>query len=171
MQTIMSSALPSTISVIPPHPGEPDSRWLADWHYRGYLELDAAESSPGAARRLIRRRLPCWGLDHLLDSAELVATELITNSVAATREFAWEGNMPPVRLWLLGSDRAVGVLVWDGVMLAPVPFRPGSPEELMPDALAESGRGLGIVAHLSAQADCYIPPAPFWGKITRALIS
>jgi hypothetical protein len=171
MHTIISSALPSTISVIPPHPGDQDCRWLSDWHYRSYLELDAVGSSPGEARRLIRKRLPWWGLDHLLDSAELVATELLTNSVAATREFAWEGGMPPVRLWLLGNDSAVGVLVWDGVLLAPVPCRPGPDDELMPDPLSERGRGLGIVAKLSAQADCYFPPAPFWGKITRALIS
>jgi hypothetical protein len=168
---MISSALPVTISVIPPHPSEPDCQWLSDWHYRGYLELDAVESSPSEARRLIRACLPRWGLDHLLDSVELVATELLTNSVAATRTFSWEGGMPPVRLWLLGSAWAVGVLVWDGVMLAPVAFRSGPDGVPMPDAAAESGRGLGIVACLSAQADCYIPPAPFWGKVTRALIS
>jgi hypothetical protein len=163
VHTIIASALPSTIPVIPPHPADQDCRWLSDWHYRSYLELDAVESSPGEARRLIRRRLPWWGLGHLLDSVELVATELLTNSVAATREFAWPGGIPPVRLWLLGNDCAVGVLVWDGVLLAPVPCQP--------DPLAESGRGLGIVAKLSTQADCYFPPSPFWGKITRALIS
>jgi anti-sigma regulatory factor (Ser/Thr protein kinase) len=167
----MSSALPSTISVIPPHPSEPDCRWLSGWHYRSYLELDAVESSPGEARRLIRERLPRWGLEHLLDSVELVATELLTNSVAATRKFAWEGSMPPVRLWLLGDDSAVGVAVWDGVMLAPVPCQPGPDDDLMPDPLTENGRGLGIVAKLSEQADCYFPPAPFWGKVSRAFIS
>jgi hypothetical protein len=170
VHTTISSALPSTISVIPPHPDERDCRWLSDWQYRSYLELDAVESSPGEARRLIRKRLPWWGLDHLLDSVELVATELLTNSVAATREFSWDGSMPPVRLWLLGSDCAVGVLVWDGVLLRPVPCQPGPDDGLMPDPMAESGRGLGIVAMLSAQADCYFPAAPFWGKITRALI-
>jgi anti-sigma regulatory factor (Ser/Thr protein kinase) len=165
------TASPSTISVIPPHPSEPDCRWLSDWHYRSYLELDAVASSPGEARRLIRKRLPRWGLEHLLDSVELVGTELLTNSVAATRKFAWEGHVPPVRLWLLGRDSAVGVLVWDGVMLAPVPCRPGPDDDLMPDPLTENGRGLGIVAKLSEQADCYFPPAPFWGKVSRALIS
>jgi anti-sigma regulatory factor (Ser/Thr protein kinase) len=157
--------------VIPPHPDEPDSRWLSDWHYRSYLELDAVESSPGEARRLIRKRLPRWGLDHLLDSVELVVTELLTNSVAATRKLAWEGGLPPVRLWLLGGDSAVCVLVWDGVMLAPVPRPAGPDDETMPDPLATDGRGLGIVAKLSAQADCYFPPVPFWGKVSRALIS
>src|ERR1700743_500362 len=150
VHTMISGASLSTVSVIPPHPREPDCRWLSDWYYRSYLELDPVESSPGEARRLIRKRLPCWGLDHLLDSVELVATELLTNSVAATREFAWEGGMPPVRLWLLGSDCAVGVLVWDGVMLSPVPFRPGPPDELMPGPLAESGRALGMGRALSA---------------------
>jgi len=170
MHTMISSARPSTISVIPPHPDERDCRWLADCYYRSYLELDAAESSPGEARRLIRGRLPRWGLDHLLDSVELVATELLTNSVAATRKFSWDGGIPPVRFWLLGSDHAVGVLVWDGVLLRPVPCQSGPGDLLMADPMAESGRGLGIVAMLSGQADCYFPAAPFWGKITRAVI-
>lgn len=170
MQTMIASAPPSTISVIPPHPQERDCHWLSDWCYRSYLELDAVASSPGEARRLIRSRLPGWGLERLLDSAELVATELLTNAVAATREFSWDGGMPPVRLWLLGSDCAVGVLVWDGVPRGPVPGPPDPGPDLMPDPMAESGRGLGLVAMLSAQADCYFPPAPFWGKVMRALI-
>jgi len=170
VHTMISDFRPPTISVIPPHPDEQDCQWLSDWHYRSYLELDAVESSPGEARRLIRGRLPRWGLDQLLDSAELVATELLTNSVAATREFSWDGRMPPVRFWLLGADAAVGVLVWDGVPLWPVPGQPGSGDGLMPDLMAESGRGLGIVAMLSERADCYFPAAPFWGKIMRALI-
>jgi hypothetical protein len=65
----------------------------------------------------------------------------------------------------------VGVVVWDGVLLAPVGCQPSPDDDLMPDPLADSGRGLGIVAKLSAQADCYFPAVPFWGKVSRALIS
>jgi anti-sigma regulatory factor (Ser/Thr protein kinase) len=165
-----TASLPA-VPVIPPHPGEPDYRWLSDWPDRSYLELDAVESSPGEARTLIRQRLPQWGLDHLLDSVELVATELLTNSIVATREAVWEGALPPVRLWLLGGDRAVGTLVWDGVLLALAPGPAGPDDDLMPDLLAESGRGLGIVVALSEFSDHYFPPAPFCGKITRAFIS
>jgi anti-sigma regulatory factor (Ser/Thr protein kinase) len=169
--------LPSIMPLIPPHPDERDCRGFADWHYRAYLELDAVEASPGEGRRLIRRRLPMWGLTHLLDDVVLIATELLTNSMAATREHGWAGNATPVRLWLLGNDTSAAVRVWDGVPLPPAPPA-GRDDELtgvlpewMPDTMSESGRGIGIVACLSAEADFYFQPAPFWGKITRATIS
>lgn len=40
-----------------------------------------------------------------------------------------------------------------------------------PGELDENGRGLWIVQELSAQCDCYLPPAPHAGKVTRALIT
>jgi hypothetical protein len=132
------------MSPIPPHPGERDCRWLSDWRYRSYLGLDAVASSPREARGLIRKRLPWWGLGHLLERAELVATELITNSIAASiavsstlsSEDAVDGGTPPVRLWILGNDSAVdsavGVLVWDAVMLAPAFHQPSPDSGRMP---------------------------------------
>jgi len=35
----------------------------------------------------------------------------------------------------------------------------------------KDGRGLQLVAHFSARWDCYQPPAPHAGKVTRALIT
>jgi hypothetical protein len=162
----VNAIIPSTlvpIPVVPPHPGEPDSRWLSGWYYRDFLELGAVQTAPRTARGVIRERLPWWGLGHLQYTAELVATEMITNSVAATRELAWEGAVPPVRIWLLGGDIAAAVLVWDGVPTAPARREAGRDDE--------SGRGLGIVAALSQESDWYFPPAPFWGKVSRAFIS
>ena len=102
------------------------------------------------------------GLGHLIEIVELVATEMITSSIGATREFIRDPRLPPVRVWLLGSDASVAVLVWDGVRQAPVP-RPAGPDD-------ESGRGLSIVDALSSQWDFYFPDLPFTGKVTRAFI-
>jgi hypothetical protein len=159
----------TSIPVIPPLPARPGSGalgsfgWLADWHRRDFLELGAADNSPRTARGVIRERLPPWGLGHLVAVTELVATEMITNSVGATRKNAGGHRLPPVRVWLLGSDASVAVLVWDGVRQAPVPRAAGPGDE--------NGRGLSIVEALSSQWDFYFPDLPFAGKVTRAFIS
>jgi hypothetical protein len=115
-----------------------------------------------------------WRLDDLEDAVLLVVSELITNAVAATGRGGWAAGLPPVRLWLLGSPGAseagaggtgeVVVLVWDAVAALPLRAEAGDEDE--------SGRGLQIVDCLSArQWDCYVPGAPYAGKVTRALIS
>jgi hypothetical protein len=157
--------VPPVVPVIPPHPELPDSRWLADWENRDFLELGACDTAPRTVRGLVRERLPLWGLDYLRDAMELVATELVTNSVGATRESVWQGSAPPVRVWLLGSTTTgagAAVLVWDGVPREPAPCEPGLTDE--------SGRGLLLVDALSAKWDYYFPACPFWGKVTRAFI-
>lgn len=152
-----------TIPVIPPPPAAPDSGWLAAWDRRDFLELGAVPTAPRVARGVIRERLPCWNLGHVQDTLELVATELITNSVATTRNRTWDGAMPPVRVWLLGGDLGAAVLVWDRVPIGPVPAQAADDDE--------SGRGLSIVQQLSARWDFYFPPFPFCGKVTWAFIS
>jgi hypothetical protein len=156
-------AVAATIPVIPPSPADPGSRWLADWDRRDFLELGAVETAPRTVRGLIRELLPWWGLGHLQDALELVATELITNSVAATRDFAWDAATPPVRVWLLGGDLGASVLVWDAVPHGPVPREAADDDE--------SGRGLSIVHELSTKWDFYFPRFPFRGKVTWAFIS
>jgi hypothetical protein len=160
------------IPVIPPPPARPGGDvlrslgWLADWYRRDFLELGAVDNSPRTARGVIRERLPLWGLGHLIEVAELVATEMITNSVRTTRKNADDHRLPhtpSVRVWLLGGDASVAVLVWDGVRQAPVPRVAGPGDE--------SGRGLSIVEALSSQWDFYFPDLPFTGKVTRAFIT
>jgi hypothetical protein len=157
------------IPVIPPQPAAPGRdilrslSWLADWYRRDFLELGAVDNSPRTARGVIRERLPLWGLGHLTEVAELVATEMITNSVGATRKFTRDPRLPPVRVWLLGGETSVAILVWDGVRRAPVPRTAGPGDE--------RGRGLSIIDALSSQWDFYFPDPPFTGKVTRAFIS
>ena len=130
---------------------------------RSFLELGAYRTAPGSARGHVRNLLREWRLDHLAEPALAVVSELIANSVTATAMVAGEAERPPVRLWLLGGVTEVMLLVWDAVPTAPVPRAAGQ--------LEENGRGLAIVAALSARWDFYHPAAPPGGKVTRALIT
>jgi hypothetical protein len=108
-----------------------------------------------------------WGLAAFTDVVTLIISEMTTNAIAATRKVAWEGGLPPVRLWLLGGAGAqaageVMILVWDAVAERPVP-REAGPDDV-------SGRGLALMEALCARWDWYLPSAPPGGKVTRAVI-
>jgi len=149
--------------VIPPHPLSPRDSWLASFPLRSFLELGAYDTAPGSARGHVRNVLAEWQLGALEENVTLIVSEVVTNSVIATRRALWEVELPPVRLWLLAGPDGVLVVVWDAVTTMPQWQEPGE--------LDESGRGLWIVGELSAQCDCYLPPAPYVGKVTRALIT
>jgi hypothetical protein len=153
---------PLPVPVIPPHPADPGSRWLAGFDRRDFLEVGAYDFAPATVRAVMRERLPLWGLGHLVEGAELVGSELTANAVAATRESAWDGGIPPVRAWLLGGEATVGVVVGDAVLRAPVRRAAGRDDE--------NGRGLQIVDALSSEWGSYFPPHPFSGKVTWAFI-
>ena len=136
--------------------------WLASLPHRESLELNAADTAPRAARRLIATVLPQWSLPQFEVVTSLIATELITNATAATLAVAWTVATPPLRLWLCGGPSVVAVLAWDATVIAPV-LRDAADDD-------ESGRGLAIVAALSA-AWGYYYPAEFGGKVTWAIIA
>jgi hypothetical protein len=64
-------------------------------------------------------------------------------------------------LWLCGGPSVVALLAWDATASAPVP-RDAGPDD-------ENGRGLAIVAGLSASWGFYYP-ASLGGKVTWAII-
>jgi hypothetical protein len=150
------------VPVIPPHPADPGSRWLAAFDRRDFLEVGAYDFAASTVRGMMRERLPLWGLGHLVEAAELVGSELTANAVAATRGYAPDGSLPPVRVWLAGDAARVGVLVGDAVMRAPVRRAAGQDDE--------SGRGLQIVDALCSEWGSYYPPHPFCGKVTWGFI-
>jgi hypothetical protein len=139
----------------------PDMRWLATLPNRDWLELDADETAPYAARRRLAKLLPDWSLPQFETVAWLVASELVTNAVVATRGVQWAGARPPVQLWLHGGPSILAVLTWDAIATAPVPRDAGADDE--------NGRGLAIVSRLSAGAGFYYP-AQLGGKVTWAVI-
>ena len=158
-----SSSATLTPPVIPPHPRAPDDRWLASFPLRSFLELGAYDTAPGSARGHTRNVLNEWRLEAFEEEVTLIVSEVVTNSVTATRRARWTAELPPIRLWLLAGPDGVLVAVWDAM--------PGRPQPREAGDLDESGRGLRIVEMLSARFDWYLPPAPHAGKVTRALIT
>lgn len=144
-----------------PHLRSPDPRWMTTAPFRDSLELGAYDTAPGTARGHARNLLREWGLRHLAGVAELVISELVTNSFRATETVRWPAGRPPVRLWLRGDPGRLCVLAWDAVTVVPVPHVAGEDEE--------GGRGLAIVETLSAGWGCYPVSPPLGGKVTWAL--
>ena len=161
----MNTASPrlSAPPAVPPHPQSPDGRWIGDMPLCDFAEFRADRTAPGEARRHLAKILAEWDLGRLRESAEIVLSELTTNSVAATSAITWPGDMPPVRLWLRANAGQVRLIVGDAVPQAPLPQVAGPDDE--------SGRGLAIVAALSGEWGHYQPVIPFGGKVTWALIS
>lgn len=111
-------------------------------HILSRLELGVLDTSAGCARGHTRNVLRTAGFAaELTDDAELVASELVTNAVQASRRTP---GTPPVLLRLLAGTNVLVVEVWDM-----------SPEEVIEpsddDTGEESGRGLMIVAALSTR--------------------
>ncbi|MFI0895442.1 ATP-binding protein [Streptomyces sp. NPDC020983] len=87
----------------------------------------------GGARRLLVRSLAGWGLAHLSAAAELVVSELVTNSVRHAREP--RGHVIRTRFERLG--RGVRIEVHDA--------NDAKPEQRDASGDEESGRGLALV--------------------------
>jgi anti-sigma regulatory factor (Ser/Thr protein kinase) len=104
------------------------------WAYT--LQLPQDPRGPGIARATLRTVLLVHGMRDLIDTAELLASELVTN--------AYRHSSGPYSLRLRGAGRnRVRVGVWDSNPVIPEPFGGGVPGE--PCALAERGRGLRLV--------------------------
>ncbi|MFC1421233.1 ATP-binding SpoIIE family protein phosphatase [Streptacidiphilus cavernicola] len=94
--------------------------------------LEPVPRAAGQARRLVRRALGAWDLAHLSATAELLASELVSNSI----RFASR----PVGLRLLYTD-TLTCEVHDDSHTLPVPRTV--------HGLNESGRGLSIISTLA----------------------
>jgi hypothetical protein len=156
-----------TTSVRYGQPSSPDPEFLAGLPRRSRLELGPYETAPRTARGHIARVLAEWSLPEFGDVVALVASELITNALQETARYSW-AVLPPVRLWLRGGPPGIAILVWDAIAAPPVPRAAGADDE--------SGRGLAIVATLSAACGCYPAASPDGGgnpsgKVTWSVIT
>ncbi|WP_424215418.1 SpoIIE family protein phosphatase [Streptomyces sp. BI20] len=100
---------------------------VGDW------SLPREARSVGRARELARATLPAWGLEGLLDTTELLVSELVTNALRYG-----EGE---IRLRLL-LDRTLVCEVWDANLVQPRRRRARDTDE--------GGRGLQLVGMLAA---------------------
>jgi len=151
---------PVTVDGTPPYP--PHITCSPRWQHHDYLELGALPTAPGTARGHAGNVLREWRLLAFTETIQMVVSELITNSVTAARGISLPGSQPVVRLWLLADAASVLVAAWDAA--------PGIPRCRPAGQDAEDGRGLAIVAALSARWDSYRCAEPYGGKVTWALI-
>ncbi|WP_217208259.1 ATP-binding protein [Streptomyces sp. AC550_RSS872] len=100
------------------------------WEYWLYLPNDPRAVT--ISRRTLRLILTMHGLIGLVDVAELLATELVSNAVRHTKG--------PAALRVRWSAGALRIGAWDA---DPEPPEPPGPLEEVPDA--EDGRGLALV--------------------------
>ncbi|MDQ1036585.1 anti-sigma regulatory factor (Ser/Thr protein kinase) [Streptomyces sp. V3I8] len=101
-----------------------------DWEYA--LRIPHSPFGPGIVRAHVRAVLSRHRANPaVLDNAQLVASELVTNSLACTRD--------SVAVRLVRTDGRLRLSVWDSSPYPP-PHWPGPAAAPEPDA--ESGRGL-----------------------------
>jgi anti-sigma regulatory factor (Ser/Thr protein kinase) len=125
------------------------------WHFAA--DLPAGSRSVPMARRLVRLALSGWGLDDIAELAELLASELVTNSIAASAAIGG----PAVRLQLTCEPCALLIGAWDA--------NPARPELQDGPAGSEHGRGLVLVDALAARWGC--DPGEDGGKTVYAVIA
>ena len=107
------------------------------------LELAPLPGAASCARLHAVSVLHEWGLRALADDTALIVSELITNAADASAVLP---ERPPVTLRLLAGERSLIIEAWDRSPLD-LEARQASPDD-------ECGRGLAVVAALSARWGC-----------------
>jgi anti-sigma regulatory factor (Ser/Thr protein kinase) len=128
-----------------------------------HLELAALPTAPGCARAHAKVILLEWGLRSMADTAELLVSELVTNSVQASERLKTRDDVavvPVVRLWMASDRTMVVIRVWDGSDDMPIHHN-AAPDEI-------GGRGLMIIDSLAADwASCRLAS----GKVVWAVVA
>lgn len=119
-----------------------------------YVQLVVSAAAPSCARRHTRGVLDTWGFKgKIIETAELVVSELVTNAVKFTATAAvlarYADSAGVLRIWLaLKQERGlltIDVLDWDT----------NSPIPVTPQPYAEGGRCLLLVEALSRELSCF----------------
>jgi|HubBroStandDraft_6_1064221.scaffolds.fasta_scaffold373869_2 anti-sigma regulatory factor (Ser/Thr protein kinase) len=119
------------------------------WPLQTRLELGAFPSAVPCARGHVRTVALEWGLSDLADTAELLASELVTNAVQASGRLkpADRAAIPVVRIWLVSDRISMVIHVWDASGELPTRKDTGPDEE--------GGRGLMLVDTLGKEWGSY----------------
>jgi anti-sigma regulatory factor (Ser/Thr protein kinase) len=133
----------------------------APWPLQTRLELAALPTAPGVVRGHLRSILREWGLAELSATAELLASELVTNAIQASATL--HTLTPPViRVWITSDGIALVIHVWDASGQMPVIKDPATLDD-------EDGRGLILVTTLSKDWGVYRKAEG--GKVVWVMIS
>ena len=116
------------------HPPQPTP---AGQPLRAVLDLGAVPTAPGCARAWTRQILWEWRLNDLSEAAEGIVSELITNSLLASRQLTTSA----IVLILTFNRGELAILVRD--------FCPGTPQPRDAGTCDESGRGLLLVESIA----------------------
>ncbi len=134
--------------------GQPGLHAPADvaptWPFRTHLELAAFPSAVSCARAHVRSVAREWGPADLAATAELLASELVTNAIRASEQLTTRADLPSipvVRIWLAFDETYIAIHVWDGDNEMPVR------KDVGPDD--EGGRGLMLVESLGQDWGAY----------------
>ena len=125
---------------------------------RAVLDLGAVPTAPSCARAWTRQILWEWRLNDLSEAAEGIVSELITNSLLASRPL----TRSAIVLILTFNRGELAILVRD--------FCPGTPQPRDAGACDESGRGLLLVESMSDRAGWCPPEDGAPGKVVWAVI-
>ncbi len=111
----------------------------APWEY--WLHIPHDPRAVTVSRRTLRLILTLHGLAHLAETAELLATELVSNAVCHTKG--------PAALRVRWSAGVLRIGAWDASLEPPAP---PAPLDRFADADgAEEGRGLALVKACAAE--------------------
>jgi anti-sigma regulatory factor (Ser/Thr protein kinase) len=120
------------------------------------LEFAALPSAVPCARLHARAICHEWSLGEIVDTIELITSELVTNAIEASAQAARQltyqrrAGLPTVALHLFITARNQMLIeVWDDVEIAP--------HRRATRLHDESGRGLALVDALASSWGCYVP--------------
>lgn len=140
---------------------------MADTAWRKPLALAATPRAASEARRHVRKILADWGQEHLIDTAELVISELATNALIATR-----GLPPHLKAdWAADSPGHIWIDLFQGPTFIVLEVWDASPDHPRPQAAGpdeEGGRGLALIEAVSTYWG--YRRLPNGGKIIWALL-
>ena len=110
--------------------------------------LAALPTAPACARTFVRLTLAVWHLSTFSDTAELLASELVSNVVQVSADGAEQpthhfAEPLVIRVCLLTDDERILLEVWDEA--------PGIPQVCHAATDDERGRGLALVEALAEQ--------------------
>lgn len=139
----------------------------ARWAVQNVLAIAALPTTAPCARLHARNLAHEWGQADLVDTIELIVSELVTNAVQASIDhdgrprYSPEHGLACIHLRLSTDGVAALVEVWDENFQLPAPTQPGPDDE--------SGRGLMLVDALAERWGWDMPPSGR-GKVVWALV-